>query len=730
MIAKLSRVSMTRTLLAFLTAGALGYASVPLLTFPTSLTSSVINAAATDAAGNVYVTGTTFYDYTPAKNSFPATPGTFQNLWGSRNCIIQPVSGYECQDAFVAKFDSAGQLIYASYLGGRGEDEGLAIAVDVAGNAWVTGYTSSPDFPVTANGLQKTYAGGTLITPLTMPPYQGDAFVAEVNPTGTALIYSSLLGGTGADVATAITLDPLGRVVISGATFSSDFPVTTAAPGPPPSQQIGFVYRLNPAPPSVIYSTYFEAPIAALAVDSAGSAYLAGASTSTQPVITTPGAYQTTGSGAYVVKLSPDGNSRLFATLLGGTGAAASMMVDAAGSVWIVGSGATPALPVTVPPAAHSGQAFVARFSADGSALLVAFAVSVQLSGPLIGYPRLLLPMSQPFLQDSSGNIFVIGLPNPSSPVPFTPDALEKSTCDASLVISKWSPQGSLLYYSYSREGPPLTIDAAGRMPISHAFNTIILYDPNADQRQSGLACVTNGASFFRDSVSPGELISLWGDRLGPDVPAHMQIDSAGKVATKIGNTRVLFNGIPGAMLYADANQINVTVPWSIAPLQNITVTVEYNGVDSVAIPVYDNTSTPGIFMVQPSYPASQGAILNENGTLNSGANPAAPGSIISIFCTGMGLLSPLPQDGEIIQDATHLLVTPVPVLFPGTNGPVEGQITYEGATPTLVAGVIQVNVRLPDSFPTSVTLPGPVPIYMHIPNGPITPMLATVAVQ
>jgi hypothetical protein len=158
---------MKRPIFALLATATLGFGSVPLLTFPVSLTSSVIHAAVTDAAGNVYVTGTTFWNYPleGGTNNFPVTPGAFQTLYGSRNCMAQPIQNFYCQDAFVAKYSSAGQLIYATYLGGSGEDVGMAIAVDASGNAWVAGYTASANFPVTPNALQKKNAGGTLFFP-------------------------------------------------------------------------------------------------------------------------------------------------------------------------------------------------------------------------------------------------------------------------------------------------------------------------------------------------------------------------------------------------------------------------------------------------------------------------------------------------------------------------------------------------------------------------------------
>ncbi len=163
-------------------------------------------------------------------------------------------------------------------------------------------------------------------------------------------------------------------------------------------------------------------------------------------------------------------------------------------------------------------------------------------------------------------------------------------------------------------------------------------------------------------------------------------------------------------------------------PGRSTTVTVEYNGVAGSAITVPVVQSDPGIFGISPSVALGQGAILNQDGTVNSATNPAAPGSVISIFGTGAGLIDPLPDDGEIIQDTSHLTRLPVTVIF---SGPATGEVLYAGAAPTLVAGAIQINVRLPETFPEfAPTLPKDIGILVRIGEGLLSSVLATVAVK
>jgi hypothetical protein len=161
-------------------------------------------AIAVDSGGNAYVAGFT------ASSDFPTTPGTYQpSLRGS-------------SDAFVTKVNPTGTaLVYSTFLGGSSDDQAVAIGLDSGGNAYVAGGTASGDFPVTVDGSFSTYGGGL-----------SDGFLAQLNPTGTALVYSTFLGGSSDDQAVAIALDSSGNIYVAGFTGSSDFPTTPGALGP------------------------------------------------------------------------------------------------------------------------------------------------------------------------------------------------------------------------------------------------------------------------------------------------------------------------------------------------------------------------------------------------------------------------------------------------------------------------------------------------------------------
>jgi hypothetical protein len=155
-----------------------------------------------DASGNAYVTGFT------ASANFPTTPGAYQTTYLGSSA-----------NAFVTELNPSGSaLVYSTYLGGSSGDVGTGIALDASGNAYITGYTDSTNFPTTPGAFQTTYGGGS-----------ADAFMTKLNPTGSALVYSTYLGGNGLDQGAGIGLDASGNAYIAGSSYSTNFPTTSGA---------------------------------------------------------------------------------------------------------------------------------------------------------------------------------------------------------------------------------------------------------------------------------------------------------------------------------------------------------------------------------------------------------------------------------------------------------------------------------------------------------------------
>ncbi len=320
---------------------------------------------AVDAAGSAYVTGFTL------STSFPTTPGGFDTTFAGT------------QDVFVAKLHPAGtSLEYGTYLGGSSSDAGTGIAVDAAGSAYVTGSTSSADFPTTA-GAFDTIANGS-----------NDVFVTKLSPAGSALEYGTYLGGNSSDLGTAIAVDAAGSAHVTGSTLSGNFPTTAGAFDTIASGANDvFVAKLHPTGTSLEYGTYLGGSSSdagtGIAVDAAGSAYVTG-STISADFPTTAGAFDTIANGAndvFVTKLNAAGGGLEYGTYLGGSSDDRSIgiAVDAAGRAYVTGFTGSADFPTTAGAFDSSWNGsvdvLVAALSATGSRLALGTFVGGNVAG-------------------------------------------------------------------------------------------------------------------------------------------------------------------------------------------------------------------------------------------------------------------------------------------------------------------------------------------------------------
>lgn len=306
---------------------------------------------AVDAAGNAVVAGAA------GSTNFPTVNALQAHNRGS---------GATPQNAFVAKFTPAGQVVYSTYLGGTATDDALGVTEDSTGNAYVGGETMSTDFPTTAGAFQTTNHGSL------------DGFVTKINPTGSALVYSTYLGGSVDDELFGIAVDPFGEAYVAGSTQSTDFPVANAFQPHTPAGfngDIGFVSKFNPAG-GLVYSTYlggssFADFAYAIAADSWGDAYVTGETSSTDFPVLSPvqPAYGGGPFDAFVTKFNPSGTPT-FSTVLGGgardTGDA--IAVDPTGTIYVEGTTDSSNFPTAFPfqPTAPGTQnTFITKIAPD-----------------------------------------------------------------------------------------------------------------------------------------------------------------------------------------------------------------------------------------------------------------------------------------------------------------------------------------------------------------------------
>jgi hypothetical protein len=326
-------------------------------------------AIAADAAGNAYVTGRTGFD------GFPTTPNALQpNLGGTPGVA---------HNAFVTKINPNGSaLVFSTFLGGSGRplpggsreinsgDTAFGIAVDPAGNVYVAGTADSDNFP-TVNALQPTLKG------------LQNAFVAKINASGSALVYSTYLGGSELDRGFGITADSSGNAYVTGQTFSADFPTVNALQSTLVDNSNAYLTKFNPSGSALVYSTFFGIESAGgVAVDHLGNAYISGFTSSPDfPTLNAP--QPTFGGGsldAFVAEINPSGNALVYSTFLGGSGLDATGLGDARGialdplgNVYVTGVTDSTDFPTANPLQPHKlgfGSAFVTKIASTIAARL------------------------------------------------------------------------------------------------------------------------------------------------------------------------------------------------------------------------------------------------------------------------------------------------------------------------------------------------------------------------
>ncbi|HWQ52580.1 MAG TPA: cellulase family glycosylhydrolase [Bryobacteraceae bacterium] len=214
----------------------------------------------------------------------------------------------------------------------------------------------------------------------------------------------------------------------------------------------------------------------------------------------------------------------------------------------------------------------------------------------------------------------------------------------------------------------------------------------SGQQGSPRITAVVNAATNEPVPVSPGAVVVVWGTDLGPLELANMSVTSEGTVENLLAGTRILFDGVAAPLIYSSATQVAAVAPYSIATGGQTTVQAEYQGVRSEPYIATTAPATPGIFSLDSSG-KGPGVAWDETGRLNSPDAPAQAGSILSFYMTGCGITDPVGTDGMLTGDVLPALTLPVAV----TLGGAPAEVTYAGAAPSLVAGITQINVRVPE---------------------------------
>ena len=589
----------------------------PVLSYSTYLAASDgLNAVAVDASGNVYVTGSTH------SSNFPTTPGAFQTTCptGAGGCPLG-------NNAVVSKINATGSaLIYSTYLSGSFGALGTSIAVDSTGNAYVTGFTESADFPVTTGAFQTVCHActGNIMTS------GNNAFVTKLNPSGSALVYSTFLGGSAYEQAEGIALDASGNAYVTGSTSSSDFPVTPGSFQPTYDSSgtngDAFVTKLNAQGSALVYSTYLGGSSGGgqIVVNSAGNAYVTGG-TASPTFPTTPGAFATTckncGPGqdtaghplevGFVTEFNANGSALLYSTFLGGSDAdfPSGMALDASGNIYVTGYTYSNDFPVTAGAfqttckggncGGQLSDAFLSKLNSTGSALVY----STYIGGS--GYDG-----GGSIAVDGAGNAYVVGQ-TISNDFPVTPGAFQShcNTCtltnySGDAFVFEMNPSGSALLYSTylggsgEDAGTGISIDTSGNIyAVGVAYSTDFPTTVGALQPTASSATVGGFvAKFAFGSTQTGPAATV--------TPTNLNFGSL-VIGTESGSKTITLSNNGGAALAissidvtgtnsSDFNQTNncgTSVAAGTSCTIDVTFTPAASGMRSASVTITDNAA-------------------------------------------------------------------------------------------------------------------------------------------
>ncbi|MGA2029387.1 MAG: SBBP repeat-containing protein [Verrucomicrobiota bacterium] len=462
-------------------------------------------AVKVDTNGFIYVAGETL------STQLPVTPGAFQKKFGG---------GSLTGDAFIAKFDNTGSnLVYFTYLGGSADDGALDMAIDSSGDAYLTGFTQSPNFPV-FHGIFTNISG-----PFDGPAgaYRADGFVTELNTNGSALIYSTYLGGNNNDAAYGIAVDSSNNTYVTGYTTSTNFPTTNAVQTYLAGTQNAFVTKFAPSGTAVIYSTYLGGTNAdtgeGIAADALGNAYVTGYTDSTNFPATN--AFQGLLNGitniavpppydAFVTKFNASG-SLSYSTFLGGTNSdfGLRIAVDVSGNVYVVGTSQSPDYPDTA-----NNVIGLSNGVTNNTASLIfvynAFLTKLDFTGTNLIYSAVFggtnTDVAEDVAIDPAGNAFVIGSTTATNFPTFNTSGFLSPTNSGGtnvFVIAFNADCSALLYSAYlggsgADLGYGIAVDTAGNAYITGQASSVNFPTLNAFQTS-----LNGGSDSFLAKILP-----------------------------------------------------------------------------------------------------------------------------------------------------------------------------------------------------------------------------------
>jgi len=653
-------------------------------------------AVAVDSVGNTYVNGGA------GSANFPTTNPLQSSLQGT-------------EDVFITKINPSGSAkLYSTYLGGGAADEGRGIAVDVQGNVYVTGSTSSLDFPT--KGAVQAKQGGS-----------GDAFLAKLNATGSALVYSTYLGGIGTDAGSAVAVDSAGNAYVIGSTFSADFPTKNAFQAAKGAQQDAFVAKMNPAGTKLVYSTFLGGNAVdqgnGIAVDAAGSAYVTGYTGSTDFPLQSPLRSSNANSvDAFVTKINPAGSALVYSTYLGGstTDYGTAIAVDSSGSAYVTGvtnsDDFSLANAIDSTLGSHAvDDAFVAKFNPAGSALV--YSTYVGGGSEDEAYAIAI---------DQAGNAYITGRTN-SSDFPLT-NPIQATRVAFDMFVTEINAAGTARLFSTfiggtgSESGRGIAVDKLGNIHIAGegtstdfpVVKPLQSTSGGGSGPQDGFVLLLGDAMPFKGpaiaavsdnliaggAVVPGGWFYIGGSDFS-DVTRTWgtgDFTDTTTLPTDLNGVEVWVNGAPVPVYFISPTQVNAQAPSNISG--TMTVQVFRLGIGSNIVTAQVAQIQPSIYYYQVGTKNYAAALFQDYSLMGDpavvpGTHKALPGDIIQLYASGLAS-----------SPAGNVISSPIPISGVGVN---IGTASASVLAAALVApGQFQVNFIVPQlapgEYPITVT--------------------------
>ena len=630
-----------------------------------------VRVAAVDFQGFIYLAGVAWRD-------LPATPGVLQPV-APPDC--PPVG--PCQHGFVAKIAPTGNsVVWATFWAGDGADTIAALAIAPDGNVVIAGSTTS------MNLLPKL--GGYQANPASL-------FIARLSADGKSLLAGTYFGGNGKDTIAALRLDRASNVYVAGDADSAVFPTTpgayqtkrgTAPPPPQFSQNCNFmctdqfVAKFDSSLAKLTFSTLFGTLVREgtgdLAVGPDGTLYLSGARGplgGQGPGATTP----------ILTRFSADASSVLYSVELGLNFEGGPVAADPDGNAYVAWS--SPRWPI-----AHTSS-LTTKVDQRGAVLW-----SQAIPGPSVITSMALNSRSEVVVTGLAGNAL---RPTPGAPGLCT--SYRSAGLPVAAYVVKRNTSNGAITYAGSLNADQAWVVGPDQVVAQSAYVGLPQFSilPAASPPAGTVTCVASAAVYDPTWIAPGEIVSVFGTEVGPSRPFNTALDANGNVSQELGGMNVSIGGLPAPMLYADAGQINLVAPFGIATSGKVPVEIRRNG---RLIAAFDEpvSETHAALFTSDGSGLGPLAALNQDGSVNSAANPASAGSVVSVFGTGFGVMAPAALDGASPCKAVSKPVAAVSfAAFGDSAGPAfsaPATVEYIGNAPCLVQGAVQINLRLPDA--------------------------------